>query len=154
MLKFFEQLTLDLMITAVITGMLYAFVKFKLNKVCKIAFLSGGGMALAASVFVAVQKNTNRELKLPFWNGFTYVLLTVLAVASVALILFSLLSLAAKRLRRITQYFVTAAAIVVCFTLIVNSQSVWFGARHIQSGDRERHGAQQRNRLAQSHRRT
>lgn len=120
MLKFFEQLTLDLMITAVITGMLYAFVKFKLNKVCKIAFLSGGGLALAASVFVAVQKNTNRELKLPFWNGFTYVLLTVLAVASVALILFSLLWLAAKRLRRITQYFVTAAAIVVCFTSIVN----------------------------------
>lgn len=120
MLKFFEQLTLDLMITAVITGMLYAFVKFKLNKVCKIAFLSGGGLALAASVFVAVQKNTNRELKLPFWNGFTYVLLTVLAVASVALILFSLLWLAAKRLRRVTQYFVTAAAIVVCFTSIVN----------------------------------
>lgn len=120
MLKFFEQLTLDLMITAVITGMLYAFVKFKLNKVCKIAFLSGGGLALAASVFVAVQKNTNRELKLPFWNGFTYVLLTILAVASVALILFSLLWLAAKRLRRITQYFVTAAAIVVCFTSIVN----------------------------------
>lgn len=120
MLKFFEQLTLDLMITAIITGMLYVFVKFKLSKACKIAFLSGGGLALAASVFVAVQKNTNRALKLPFWNGFTYILLTVLTLASVALILLLLLWLICKRIRKITRYFVTVAAIVVCVTSIVN----------------------------------
>lgn len=120
MLKFFEQLTLDLMITAVITGMLYAFVKFRLNRVCKIAFLAGVGMALAASVFVAVQKNTNRDLKLPFWNGFTYALLTVLVIASLVLMLAAVLWLALKMLRNITQYAVTAAAIVVCFTSVVN----------------------------------
>ena len=120
MLKFFEQLTLDLMITAVITGMLYAFVKFRLNRVCKIAFLAGVGMALAASVFVAVQKNTNRDLKLPFWNGFTYALLTVLVIASLVLIIAAVLWLALKKLRNITQYAVTAAAMVVCFTSVVN----------------------------------
>lgn len=120
MLKFFEQLTLDLMITAVITGMLYAFVKFRLNRVCKIAFLAGGGLALAASVFVAVQKNTNRDLKLPFWNGFSYALLTVLVIASLVLMLAAVLWLALKKLRNITQYAVTAAAIVVCFTSVVN----------------------------------
>ena len=120
MLKFFEQLTLDLMITAVITGMLYAFVKFRLNRVCKIAFLAGGGLALAASVFIAVQKNTNRTLKLPFWNGFTYALLTVLVIASLVLMLAAVLWLALKKLRNITQYAVTAAAMVVCFTSVVN----------------------------------
>ena len=120
MLKFFEQLTLDLMITAVVTGMLYAFVKFRLNRVCKIAFLAGGGLALAASVFVAVQKNTNRDLKLPFWNGFTYALLTVLVIASLVLIIAAVLWLALKKLRKFTQYAVTAAAMVVCFTSVVN----------------------------------
>nr|WP_253289213.1 PP2C family protein-serine/threonine phosphatase [Lachnoclostridium sp. MSJ-17] len=35
-----------------------------------------------------------------------------------------------------------------------HSQPVWFGARNIQSRNRERHGAQQRNRSAESNRRT
>ncbi|MBR1482180.1 MAG: DUF2318 domain-containing protein [Ruminococcus sp.] len=120
MLKFFEQLTLDLMITSVIVGMLYAFVRCKLGKTCGIIFLSGGGFAVASSVFVAILKNTNRDLKLPFWNSFTYVLLSILVIASLVLILLTVLWLAVRRWRRLSRYPVTAAAVVVTFTAVVN----------------------------------
>ena len=52
MLKYFEQLTVDLMIPAILVGMLYAFIKFKLGKSCRIAFLAGGGLAIAASLML------------------------------------------------------------------------------------------------------
>ena len=58
MLKYLEQLTADLMIPAIVIGMLYAFIKFKLGKPCRIIYLACGGFSVAASVFVAIQKNT------------------------------------------------------------------------------------------------
>lgn len=119
MLKFFEQLTLDLMIPAIVVGMLYSFIKFRLSKPCRVVFLAGGGLSLAASIFVSIQKNTNRNLKLPFWNGYTYRLLSVLVVASVCLMLLMLFWFAVKRFRKVSQYFVTAAAVVVMFTTVV-----------------------------------
>ncbi len=121
MLKFFEQLSLDLMIPAIVAAMLYAFVKFKLSKLCNIVFLAGGGLTLAASVFVAILKNTNRELKLPFWNGVTYYLLTVLVIASAVLIILLPLWLALKKFRRVTGVIATIAAAAVVFTVTVNS---------------------------------
>lgn len=108
------------MIPLIVTAMLYAFVKFKLSKLCKIVFLAGGGLTLAASVFVAILKNTNRELKLPFWNGVTYYLLTVLVIASAVLIVFSLLWLAIKKFRKVTGFIVSIAAVAVMFTVTVN----------------------------------
>ncbi len=120
MLKFFEQLSLDLLISAIITGMLFAFVRFKLNRLCRIVFLAGGGVSLAASVFVAVQKNTNRSLKLPFWNSVTYYLLTVLVIASAVLIIVLLLWLAVKKFRKATGFIATIAAVAVVFTTTVN----------------------------------
>ena len=121
MLKFFEQLSLDLMIPVIITAMLYAFVKFKLSRLCRIVFLAGGGLTLAASVFVAILKNTNRELKLPFWNSVTYYLLTALVIASAALIVLVLLWLAVKKFRKVTGFIATIAAVAVVFTVTVNS---------------------------------
>ena len=119
MLKFFEQLTLDLMIPAIIVGMLYAFIKFRLSKPCRIVFLAGGALSLAASVFVALQKNLNRSLKLPFWNGYTFRLLSVLVIASVCLIVLMLLRLIIKRFRFVFQYLLTGAAVAVMFTTVV-----------------------------------
>ncbi len=121
MLKFFEQLSLDLMIPVIITAMLYAFVRFKLSRLCRIVFLAGGGLTLAASVFVAILKNINRELKLPFWNSVTYYLLTVLVIASAALIVLVLLWLAVKKFRKVTGFIATIAAVAVVFTVTVNS---------------------------------
>lgn len=121
MLKYLEQLTVDLMIPAIVIGMLYAFVKFKLGKVCRIIYLAGGGLSVAASVFVAIQKNTNRELKLPFWNGFTYSILSVLVISSAVLILSMFVWFAVKRARKVTRFLVTAAAVTVTFTLVVYS---------------------------------
>ena len=109
------------MIPVIITAMLYAFVKFKLSRLCKIVFLAGGGLTLAASVFVAILKNTNRELKLPFWNSVTYYLLTVLVIASAALIVLALLWLAVKKFRKVTGFIATIAAVAVVFTVTVNS---------------------------------
>ena len=121
MLKYFEQLTVDLMIPAILVGMLYAFIKFKLGKSCRIAFLAGGGFAIAASIFVAIQKNTNRDLKLPFWNGFTYVLLIVLVIASAVLILSMIVWFAVKKVRPVTRFLVTAAAVTVMIAAVVYS---------------------------------
>ena len=121
MLKYFEQLTVDLMIPAILVGMLYAFIKFKLGKSCRIAFLAGGGLAIAASIFVAIQKNTNRDLKLPFWNGFTYVLLIVLVIASAVLILSMIVWLAVKKVRPVTRFLVTVAAVTVMIAAVVYS---------------------------------
>ena len=97
MLKYLEQLTVDLMIPAIVIGMLYVFIKFKLGKPCRIIYLAGGGFSVAASVFVAIQKNTNRELKLPFWNGFTYIILSVLVISSAVFILSMFVWLAVKK---------------------------------------------------------
>ena len=97
MLKYLEQLTVDLMIPAIVIGMLYAFIKFKLGKPCRMIYLAGGGFSVAASVFVAIQKNTNRELKLPFWNGFTYIILSVLVISSAVFILSMFVWLAVKK---------------------------------------------------------
>lgn len=121
MLKYLEQLTTDLMIPAIVIGMLYAFIKFKLGKVCRMIYFAGGGLSVAASVFVAIQKNTNRELKLPFWNGFTYTVLSVLVISSAVLILSLFVWLAVKKARNITRFFVTAAAVTVTFTLVIYS---------------------------------
>lgn len=109
------------MIPVIITAMLYAFVKFKLSKLCNIVFLAGGGLTLAASVYVAILKNTNRELKLPFWNGFTYYLLTVLVIASALLIVLLPLWLALRNFRKVTGIIATIAAVAVMFTVTVNS---------------------------------
>ena len=121
MLKYLEQLTVDLMIPAIVIGMLYAFIKFKLGKPCRMIYLAGGGFSVAASVFVAIQKNTNRELKLPFWNGFTYIILSVLVISSAVFILSMFVWLAVKKARKATRFFVTAAAATVTFTLVVYS---------------------------------
>ena len=119
MLKYFVQLTEDLAMAAVFFGMLYAFVKFRFNKICRVVFLAGSALSVAASVFVSVQKNTNTTLKLPYWNRFTYHLLTVLLIASVALALLAVLWLAVKKWRFVTQYLVTAAGLCVLFTTAV-----------------------------------
>ena len=121
MLKYLEQLTVDLMIPAIVIGMLYAFIKFKLGKPCRIIYLACGGFSVAASVFVAIQKNTNRGLKLPFWNGFTYIILSVLVISSAVFILSMFVWLAVKKARKATRFFVTAAAATVTFTLVVYS---------------------------------
>lgn len=109
------------MIPVIITAMLYAFVKFKLSKLCNIVFLAGGGLTLAASVYVAILKNTNRELKLPFWNGVTYYLLTVLVIASALLIVLLPLWLALRNFRKVTGIIATIAAVAVMFAVTVNS---------------------------------
>ena len=126
MLKYLEQLTVDLMIPAIVIGMLYAFIKFKLGKPCRMIYLAGGGFSVAASVFVAIQKNTNRGLKLPFWNGFTYIILSVLVISSAVFILSMFVWLAVKKARKATRFFVTAAAATVTFTAIVGGVAGYF----------------------------
>ena len=85
-----------------------------------------GGNGNSSSLGLRQQQFVNRELKLPFWNGFTYIILSVLVISSAVFILSMFVWLAVKKARKATRFFVTAAAATVTFTAIVGGVAGYF----------------------------
>ena len=68
MLKYLVQLTNDLLVPAIIIGMLSAYISTYFGKRGRIVLLSGIFLSVVGSAVMAVLKNTTKLIKIDYWN--------------------------------------------------------------------------------------
>lgn len=120
MLKYLVQLTNDLLVPAIIIGMLSAYISTYFGKRGRIVLLSGISLSVIGSVVMAVLKNTTKLIKIDYWNLYS------IAIFLGAFLLFFIFSFDKLRglLKSVGDYilFVSAAllAMVMIFYFLPN----------------------------------